>query len=190
MKSYLLLLLLILLVLLNGCAAPVIVAGAAGGAIAVSDERKPASIVDDQLIEVKVKDKLYTDALLGDKIHINVTSYNGVVLLTGETLSTALRNRAIEVARTQEKVRRIHNEIRVADLSSFGSRTQDTWITSKVKTQMLTTKDFDAAKVKVVTEFGTVYLMGLVTPDTGNQAAEIARHVSGVKRVVKLFEYI
>jgi len=193
MKTISILMLLASLALLHGCAAPVVVAGAAGaagGAMVANDERNTNTLVDDNLIEIKISEHLYDDALLGPKIHINVTSYNGVVLLTGEVLSSAARERAIEVARRQDKVRRIHNEIRVADLSSFSSRTTDTWITSKVKTQMITAKNFDATKVKVVTEARTVYLMGLVTPDLGNQAAEIARHISGVQQVVKLFEYL
>ena len=179
-----------LLIQLQGCAAPILVAGAAGGATVANDKRSTRSMVDDQVIETKTKDKIYADEEIAKKIHINVTSYNGVVLLTGETLSRSLRTRAINVARHTDKVRRVHNEIRIADLTSFGSRTNDSWITSKVKTQMFATKNFKSSQIKVVTEAGTVYIMGLVTKAAGNRAAEIARNVSGVKRVVKLFEYI
>ena len=175
---------------LHGCAAPVVVAGAAGGAAVANDERNTRSLIDDQVIEASAKDKLYADAEVAKKIHINVTSYNGVVVMTGEVLSKSLRNRAVDIVRHLDKVRRVHNEVRVADLTSFKSRTNDSWITSKVKTQMFTTKDFNASQVKVVTEAGTVYLMGLVSKETGNKAAEIARNVTGVKRVVKLFEYL
>ena len=147
-------------------------------------------MVDDQVIETKTKDKIYADAEVAKKIHINITSYNGVVLLTGEALSRSLRTRAINITRHIDNVRRVHNEVRVADLTTFSSRTNDSWITSKVKTQMLTTKGFKSSQIKVTTESGTVYLMGLVTKQAGNQAAGIARNVSGVKRVVKLFEYI
>jgi osmotically-inducible protein OsmY len=180
----------LILTQLQGCAAPLLVAGAAGGATVATDKRSARSMVDDQLIESKTKDKIYAEAEVAKKIHVNVTSYNGVVLLTGETLSRSLRNRAINIARQINNVRRVHNEIRIADLTSFGSRTNDSWITSKVKTQMFTAKEFKSSQVKVVTEAGTVYIMGLVTKETGNQAAEIARNVSGVKRVVKLFEYL
>lgn len=190
MRYLYLLLVLFLLSQLQGCAAPIVVAGAAGGAVAANDERNTRSLIDDQLIETKAKDKLYANAEVAKRIHINVTSYNGVVVLTGEVLSRSLRNRAINIVRHMDKVRRVHNELRVADLAGFQSRTSDSWITSKVKAQMITTKGFTSSQVKVVTEAGTVYLMGLVTKDTGNQAAEIARNVSGVKRVVKLFEYI
>ena len=179
-----------LLMQLQGCAAPVLVAGAAGGATIVNDKRSTRSMVDDQVIEAKTKDKIYSDVEIAKKIHINVTSYNGVVLLTGETLSRSLRTHVINVARHIDNVRRVHNEIRVANLTDFSSRTNDSWITSKVKTQMLATKGFKSSQIKVTTEAGTVYIMGLVTKSTGNKAAEIARNVSGVKRVVKLFEYI
>ena len=179
-----------LLTQLQGCAAPILVAGAAGGATIANDHRSSRSMVDDQVIETKTKDKIYADAEISKKIHINITSYNGVVLLTGETLSRSLRTRAINIARNIDKVRRVHNEIRVADLTSFSSRTNDSWITSKVKTQMFAAKGFKSSQIKVTTEAGTVYIMGLVTKKAGNQAAEIARNVSGVKRVVKLFEYI
>lgn len=185
-----LLLICLILTQLQGCAAPLLVAGAAGGATVATDKRSARSMVDDQLIESKTKDKIYSEAEVAKKIHVNVTSYNGVVLLTGETLSRSLRTRAINIARQINNVRRVHNEIRVADLTSFGSRTNDSWITSKVKTQMFTAKEFKSSQVKVVTEAGTVYIMGLVTKEAGNQAAEIARNVSGVKRVVKLFEYL
>lgn len=178
-----------LLTQLQGCAAPILVAGAAGGATVANDKRSTRSLVDDQVIETRTKDKIYANAEVAKKIHINVTSYNGVVLLTGEALSRSLRTRAINIARHIDKVRRVHNEIRVADLTGFSSRTNDSWITSKVKTQMLATKGFKSSQVKVTTEAGTVYIMGLVTKEVGNQAAEIARNVSGVKRVVKLFEY-
>ena len=189
MKVHFLLICLIL-ALLQGCAAPLLVAGAAGGATVANDKRSTRSMIDDQLIESKTKDKIYAESEVAKKIHVNITSYNGVVLLTGETLSKSLRTRAINIARQINNVRRVHNEIRVADLTSFSSRTNDSWITSKVKTQMFTAKEFNSSQIKVITEAGTVFIMGLVTKEAGDRAAEIARNVSGVKRVVKLFEYL
>lgn len=190
MKNVYLILLIVLFTLIQGCAAPVIVAGAAGGAMVATDSRDTHSLLDDQLIESRATDKLYADPEVAKKIHINVTSFNGIVLLTGETVNRSLRTRAVNIVRYMDKVRRVHNEIQVGDLTSLKSRTNDSWITSKVKTQMLTAKGFKSSQVKVTTEAGTVYLMGIVTKDVGNQAAEIARNVSGVKRVVKLFEYL
>lgn len=178
-----------LAILLHGCAAPIFVAGAASGAVVASDERSTAVMLDDQVVEARIKDKIYKHPDLVNKVHINVTSYNGVVLLTGETLSSTMVNTALTIARNEEIVRRVHNEVRVADLSNLQARSNDALITTRVKAQMLTAKEFPSAKVKVVTENGVVYLLGIVSTTIGNQAAEIARHVSGVARVVKLFEY-
>lgn len=177
--------------LVSGCAAPLLVAGgAAGGAAVVHDERSSQTILDDTVIETKAKDAIYQDPKMAKRVHINITSFNHVVLLTGEALSRATRDKAINIVRNLDKVRRVHNEVRIADLTGFSSRTNDTWITSKVKSKMLATKGFDASRVKVITEDGTVFLMGLVSREVGNQAATIASKISGVKRVVKVFEYL
>ena len=176
--------------LLSGCAAPLLVAGAAGGATAANDERSNQSMLDDQVIEAKAKDAIYADPERAKRVHINVTSYNHVVLLTGEALSKATRTKVLDIVRHLDKVRLVHNEIRIADLTDFSSRTGDSWITSKVKSEMLATRGFPSTRVKVVTENDTVFLMGLVTREVGDHAASIARKISGVKRVVKLFEYL
>lgn len=173
----------------TGCVAPVIVA-AGGGASIAHDKRSNQTMIDDEVIETKAKDVIYQDAERAKRVHINITSYNHVVLLTGEALSRSMRDKVVNIVRNLDKVSRVHNEIRIADLTGFTARTADSWITSKVKTQMLTTKSFDSSRIKVVTENGTVYLMGLVTKETGNQAAAITREISGVKRVVKIFEYL
>ena len=180
----------IISVFLNGCA-PVMIAGAAGGgAAAAHDKRSSKTILDDQVIAAKAKDMIYKSPERAKRVHINVTSFNHVVLLTGEVLSKKLRSQVVDIVRRLDNVRRVHNEIRVADLTGFQTRTSDTWITSKVKTQMLTEKEFDSSRIKVVTEDGTVFLMGLVTKDLGKRAANISRQVSGVKKVVKIFEYL
>lgn len=184
---------LILLALLHGCAAPVlappIIAAGAGATVALNDERPGRVILDDNEIVGGIKDKVYDKFKPEKQIHLNVTCFNGVVLLTGETLTRDMRSQVLDIARQQEKVRRVHDELRVTALTPITSRSNDTWITSKVKAQMFATENFKASKVKVVTEFGNVYLMGLVSRETGTQAGEITRDVSGVKRVVKLFEY-
>jgi osmotically-inducible protein OsmY len=174
----------------SGCVAPVLVAGAAGGASVAHDKRSNQTMIDDEVIETKGKDAIYADEKMAKRLHVNITSFNHVVLLTGEALSAAERDKVVNIVRNLDKVRVVHNEIRVADLTDFSSRTNDTWITSKVKTKMLATKGFDSTAVKVVTEDGSVYLMGLVTKREGDQAAAITREISGVKRVVKMFEYI
>ena len=147
-------------------------------------------IVNDENIESKATNTLYGDNNINKKIHVNVTSYNGIVLVSGEVLSEDLRQKVIDVVANIPDVRRVHNELVVADLTSFESRSGDTWITSKVKSQMMGDKQLESNFVKVVTENDTVYLMGLVTEKEAEIAAEIARNVTDVKRVVTLFEYI
>ena len=147
-------------------------------------------MMDDKIIEMSAIDKIYSDRELQTRVHINVNSYNYVVLLTGEALSKELENKAVDIVRHLNKVRRVHDEIRVADLTGFEARAKDSWISSKVKTNMFGTENFDATKVEVITENRTVYLMGFVTEDEGAKAAEIARQVEGVEKVVKLFEYM
>ena len=176
--------------LIQGCAGLVVAGGAAVGAIAASDERPAQVLMDDKVIEMSATDKIYSDRELQTQVHINVNSYNYVVLLTGEALSQDLKNKAVEIVRHLKKVRRVHDEIRVADLTSFESRAKDSWISSTIKTNMFGTKYFDATKVEVITENRSVYLMGFVTEEQGTQAAEIARQVEGVVKVVKLFEYV
>jgi osmotically-inducible protein OsmY len=189
-KCFSLLLIFPSLLLSSGCVAPVLVAGAAGGASVANDKRSNQTMIDDELIETKAKDAIYAAPKRAKRIHINITSYNHVVLLTGEALSRDTRHKVVDIARHIDKVRRVHNEIRIADLTDFRARTNDSWITSKVKSKMLTAKGFPSTRIKVVTENGSVYLMGLVNKKTGQQAAHIASEVSGVKRVIKLFEYL
>jgi len=189
-KTLLLVMLSLCALLLSGCAAPLLVAGAAGGATVATDERSNQSMLDDQVIEAKAKDAIYADPERAKRVHINITSYNHVVLLTGEALSKATRTKVLDIVRQLDKVRLVHNEIRIADLTDFSSRTGDSWITSKVKSEMLATRGFPSTRVKVVTENDTVFLMGLVTREVGDHAASIARKISGVIRVMKLFEYL
>ena len=171
---------------LNGCA--VVAVGGAGAAVA-SDRRSAGTMLDDETIELKIPDDFNKDPELFDKVHINVTSYNGVVLLTGEAPTAAQRDRAVNYARNTEKVRLVHDEITIAPPSAMSSRSQDTWITAKVKTKLLGNKQVAANHVKVVTEDRSVYLLGIVTHAEATAAVDVARYVDGVARVVTLFEY-
>jgi osmotically-inducible protein OsmY len=175
--------------LLGGCAAAV-VTGAAAGAATIYDRRTTGTFIDDEFIELKAIDAIGNDQELHEQAHLNVTSFNNIVLLTGETPNEALRERTAELVRNLPKVRKVHNEIVVAAPSSMLSRTGDTWITGKVKTGLLNAHQLDAARVKVVTENGVVYLMGLVTRQEADAATDVTRQVDGVQRVVKVFEYI
>lgn len=176
---------------LSGCA-PVVVGGAATTASVAHDRRTTGSVVEDQAIEVRIYSDLHEDADIDRQTHINVTSYDGIVLLSGEAPSEALRTRAGQIARDTEKVRRVHNEIQIAAPSSMMTRSSDSWVTTKVKSSLFGVKidGFDPSRVKVVTENGTVFLMGLVSQAEAAAATDQARQVGGVQRIVKLFEYL
>ena len=183
-----LLTILALILSLQSC---IFVAGAAAGAAAIAvvyDHRKLEKIVQDQTIGNNVIDKIKTVPDLRDS-HISVTCFNQIVLLTGETTTDALRQEAEDVTREVPDVKRIYNEIMVKGPSSSLTRASDTWITGKIKTQMLATKGLQSGTIKVVTENGSVYLMGIVTKRQAEIAVDIARQVSGVQRVVKIFQY-
>lgn len=185
----LLLLLLLPLILLQGCAAAV-VTGAATGAAVVHDRRSAGTVLDDQGIEIKSSGVLFNNKKIYDQSHINVTSYNGVVLLTGETPTEELKQQAAKEVKVIPKVRRINNEILIAAPSSLPSRTSDAWITSKIKAKLTADKYIDPFFVKVVTEHGIVYLMGLVSHAEADRIVGIVTQSAGVQRVVKIFEYI
>ncbi len=170
-----------------GCV-PVMIAGAAGGAAMVATDRRTAGAqVDDEAIELKIVTR--ANELYGDRIHLNVTSFNGVVLLTGEAPDQGAWASLGNLAKGTEKVRVVHNELVVAPPSELGSRSNDAFITSKVKARMLEAAKFPPNAVKVVTERGVVYLMGIVSRAEGQAAGEVAATTEGVQRVVKVFEY-
>ena len=175
--------------LAQGCA-PVIVAGGATAAVAATDRRTVGALVDDNAIELKARKALNSDPEIGDDVHVNITGMNGIVLLTGETTTGELRDRALALIRDVPGIRRIVNEVRVAELTAFANRTHDSWITGKVKTKLIGTENIPSNHIKVVTENSIVYLMGLVTQKEGELAAEATRTVGGITRVVKLFEYL
>jgi osmotically-inducible protein OsmY len=172
---------------LGGCVA--VIAGAAlGGAVASADRRTIGTQTEDEGIEVKASTRLPN--IVGDAGHVNVTSYNRKVLLTGEVRDEAMKRKVADEVRSISNVEAVMDELEVAGLSSYTARSSDTLITSKVKLSLADKKTIKATSVKVVTERGTVYLMGLVTRREGNIAANVAQGVSGVMRVVKMFEYI
>lgn len=182
----LILVLLIALSALQSCA-PLIVAGVAGGVLVADDRRKTGVVVDDQSIELKAR-RLFSEEF-GQKAHINITSYNWQVLLTGEAPTEEMRTRAEALVKDIEKVKRVINEVRVAAPSSIGTRSADSLTTTKVKSRFVGENRFRANHVKVVTEAGVVYLMGIVSKQEAEDAAEIASTTGGVQKVVKLFEY-
>lgn len=176
--------------LLQGCATA-LVAGAATGAAVATDRRTTGKMIDDQTLELKAQKSIVEDPQLKDTVRVNVTSMNGIVLLTGEAKTANLRDRALSKVRSVQGVRRINNHIRIAPpAGTFAqSRTQDKWITTKIKSKQTTTKGVGPTHVKVVTSDGVVYLMGLVKRSEADVATRLARETKGVTRVVKLFEY-
>lgn len=174
--------------LLQGCAA-VLVGGAAGTASSAGDRRTLSTQWDDQAIELKAANLLADNKALSAASKISVYSNNGRVLLVGQTPTDAYKLAAGQTVGRIEGVRHVYNELRLGKPVSIATRSNDSWITSKVRADMLATKNFDSTKVKVVTENGEVFLIGLVTRKEGEQSVEIARHVSGVTRVIKAFEY-
>lgn len=174
--------------LLQSCV-PIVIGAAAGGtALVVTDRRTTGTQVDDELIEDKTALAI-RERFKGD-FHVNVTSYGGIVLLTGEVPADTAKADIAELARTTPKVRAVQNELVVGAVTDLGSRSNDTLVTSKVKTRFVEANKFQINHVKVVTERGVVYLMGVVRRDEGDAAAEIASTTSGVQRVVKVFEYV
>ncbi len=173
-----------------GCA-PLVVAGAAAGVTTATIERRtPGTVVEDQTIEFKINNLFSEDEGLKETARVRATSYNNIVLLTGEAPNENLRQRAASIARKVEKVSRVHNEITIGDHKSFGRSSNDTWITAKVKTAIAGEKNLNPIHIKVVTAKGTVFLMGIVKRDEGQRAAQRASKIKGVKRVVKIFEYL
>jgi osmotically-inducible protein OsmY len=193
MKHIILPIVLLTSALLNSACAPVLVGGAATGVALAHDRRTAGTVLDDQSIEYKTRAAIYADKDIEMVSHINITSYNNIVLLTGETPNAQLKNRAEKIARGVPKVKRVVNEIAVTEPTDIGSRSNDAFITTKVKTTLLEVQgfyDFDPTRVKVITERGNVYLMGLVTKAEGDAVTKSVRYVDGVEHVVKAFEYI
>jgi len=178
--------------LLSGCTAAVVGAGAAAGTTAsvAHDRRTTGTFIEDQAIELKAIKSFFSDKEINDSSHINVTSYNTVVLITGETPSEDIRKRIVNIVKTIPKVTHVYDELTIAAPSSWTSRSSDSLITSKVKTKLLTLKNFDGTRVKVVTEKGVVYLMGLLTRAESDIATRETQQTGGVQKVVKLFQYV
>lgn len=162
--------------------------GAGTGALMSEDRRSTGIFIEDEAIELKASRRITQQ--LGSNVHINVTSFNRNVLLTGETPNDAMKNEAEKLALSIDNVRKVFNEITIAENSALSSRTNDSIITSKVKGRFISERKFRANYVKVVTENSVVYLLGLVTREEGEDASQIASTTAGVTRVVKVFEYL
>lgn len=175
------------LVSLQACVG-IMVGGAVVGTLAATDRRTLGAQTEDKTIAVKGESRIPN--VIGPNDHVNVTSFNRKVLLTGEVRDEAAKAAAEREAAAIEGVQSVVNELGIGGASSYTSRSNDTVITGKVKASFVDNKNLSANSIKVVTERGEVFLMGRVTQAEGNLAAEITRGVSGVMKVVKVFEYI
>ncbi len=174
--------------LIHGCAAVAIGGAAAGGVMVAQDRRTVGTMTEDEGIEQKASGRI--GERFRDGVHVNVTSYNRMVLLTGEVPDAAAKTEVERIARGVENVRGVYNETVVSGVTSYAARSNDAITTSKVKGRFLDAGKFNAIHVKVVTENNIVYLMGLVKKQEAADATEIARTTSGVQKVVRVFEYI
>lgn len=184
-------LLVLLFPFLSGCAVLVaagVLSGVGAGAAVSQDRRTSGMFVEDERIEFK-SERVISEKMGGD-VHVNVTSFNRNVLLTGEAQTEALKKEIGKLVTGVENVRKVTNEIAVADVSSFTSRSNDALLTSKVKARFLDSGAFQVNHIKVVTEDAVVYLLGLAKIKEADSAADIARSTSGVRKVVKVFEYL
>jgi osmotically-inducible protein OsmY len=175
------------LVSLSACA-PLIVGGAVMTGVMASDRRTTGTLVEDESIEIKVASAVRKE--MGDRIHLNVTSFNRQVLLSGEVRTAADKERAEKLAQSQENVNSVVNDLAVMPVSSLTQRSKDTVITGQVKAAFVDAKDMQVNAIKVVTERGIVYLMGRVTSREAKRATDIARGIGGVTKVVRVFEEI
>jgi len=172
---------------LSACA-PIVLGGAAVGTMMAADRRTTGSQVEDESIEMRAASRIREQ--LGDRVHINVTSYNRQVLLTGEAATAGDAQRAEQIVLGVENVRSVVNDVAVMPNTSLTQRSNDTFITGKVRASFVDAKDLYASAFKVVTEREVVYLMGRVTQREATRATDIARGVNGVRKVVRVFEIV
>ncbi len=188
-----LIILLLIPIITGGCGAIATGGAEVTGLSLLHDRRTSEALLVDERIEINAGIELNADDAIRDRCHFNVTAYNGKVLLTGEAPTAELRDKIVGIVRVIPGVKLVHNEMVIAEPTSLASRSKDTLITTKIKTSLSAVRNlpgFDATRVKVVTENGVVYLMGLLHRNEGTVATEIARREEGVKQVVKVFEYI
>lgn len=171
---------------LAGCAPLVVGAGAVGTALLSSDRRSTGSQIDDEAIELRAATRL--SEAMGDQAHVNVSSYNRQVLLSGEVPSEALKRQAEQITSGVDNVHGIVNELAIMPPTTLPQRSNDVLITGKLRASLVDASDLQASAFRVITEHGVVYLMGRVTPYEADRATSIARQIGGVQRVVRVFE--
>ncbi|MEY3525447.1 MAG: hypothetical protein RIR92_1512 [Pseudomonadota bacterium] len=178
---------LVLATCMTACA-PFLVAGVAGSALVATDRRTSGTQLEDETIELRASAKVRDT--FGEKVHVNVTSYNRQVLLTGEVPSDRERQAVAAIVEKVENVKSVANELSAMPNASLGSRSNDLVVTGKIKATLIDSRDLFANAFKVVTERNTVYLMGRVTQREADSATALIRNVGGVNKVVRMFEII
>ena len=176
-----------LVLLAPGCVPVLVGAGAASAVTSLEDRRSTGAQIDDESIEIRATNRV--GDRFGDRVHVNVTCYNRIALITGEVPDERAREEVEKIVLAVPNVRGVTNDLQIAGVSSFGSRANDSYLTTKVRGRLLDTKRISPVHVKVVSEAGVVYLMGIVTDAEADEAVEIARTTGGVRKVVKVFEY-
>ena len=178
----------IMSILVTGCVPVIVAAGVGGATLVATDRRSVGTQADDEAIELKIANEIA--ARYGETVHVNATSYNGIVLLTGEVPDQGVYASIGNVATTTGGVRSVHNDLAIGPLTPLSARSNDAFITSKVKARFVEANKFAANHVKVVTERGVVYLMGIVRRDEADAASQLASTTQGVVRVIAVFEYV
>jgi len=176
------------LLMLSGCVG-VMVAGAGAGTMAAQDARSVGTQLDDEAIENRAINAIRAAPDVTDQSHVEVVSYNRIVLLVGQTPTVSYKQKLAELIAEVPNIRKVYNEMQVAGPRSTLTALSDSTITTKIKTSLLTESDFPSSKIKVVTENGEVFLMGLISREQATRASNIARATGGVQKVVQLFEY-
>ncbi|WP_298443264.1 division/outer membrane stress-associated lipid-binding lipoprotein [uncultured Ferrimonas sp.] len=173
---------------LAGCAAA-IVAGTVGTAVMVNDNRSVGSQIDDHTIELEVMAALSNHKDLSNQTRISATSVNQQVLLVGQVPNQMLHTKAVQLIKQIDGVERVHDQLRTGNPLGFTSRSNDSWITTKVKSRMLSNDKLNSLRIKVVTENREVFLLGVISQQEAKLAVDIARNTDGVSKVIKVFQY-
>ena len=177
------------LLFLTGCTAAVATTAVVATNMA-TDRRTTGIYVEDEGIELKAAKAFSDDEQLSEQADVSAVSFNRIVLIYGQAPNQALKNKASTLVRKIDNVKKLHNEIRISAPTSFFSNSGDALLTSEVKIKLLAEEDLDSGHIKVVTENGEVFLMGMVTEKEAKKAIDVVRNIDGVERVVNVFEYI
>ena len=175
---------------LSGCLTTALVSSAAIGGSILYDKRSMSTMMADSHINQTAENILFDDRYLRGRSHIRISTFNHVTLMVGQAQTKEIKQRAAQLVSMVPGIKRLYNEINISGATSALQRTNDSWLSTKVRTALLTESGFHSAQISIMTENSVVYLMGEVSQSMGKKAAQIARRVTGVTKVVKVFQYI